>query len=354
MTTRPSISLNKMLSGHAVSASAPCRIDSGGTWDIKAMALPFTGIRPTTVNIALNLRTSVEILPYSDGKVKISSLGYPEGKVFSSDRLPFVPPFGIFLAAVSYFGIHGIEIRIKSRVPVQSALGGSSTALVALIKALDKSGEITGRDPQTREEILHLAYHMEDAVSGGNCGIQDQAAAVYGGVHQWTWQFGERVSPFKSTPLLDSDGQAELSDRLLVAFSGISHVSSITNKKWINDFLSGKTRPGWSKANEIVQEFARALMQKDWLEAAALLRKEMIIRKKITPEALIPETENLIHQAERAGCGARFSGAGAGGSIWAIGRKKDISQLKHEWEKTLARSPGGHIIECQVDPEGVR
>ena len=135
MSGRPSISLNKILSGHTVSASAPCRIDSGGTWDIKAMALPFTGIRPTTVNIALNIRTSVKILPYSDGKVKISSLGFPEGKVFSADRLPFVPPFGIFLAAVSYYGLHGIEISIESQAPVQSALGGSSTALVALLKA---------------------------------------------------------------------------------------------------------------------------------------------------------------------------------------------------------------------------
>ncbi|MBW1764527.1 MAG: galactokinase, partial [Deltaproteobacteria bacterium] len=55
--TQLSLSAREILEKKPVEAGAPCRIDSGGTWDIKAMALPLEGIEPVTVNMALSLRT---------------------------------------------------------------------------------------------------------------------------------------------------------------------------------------------------------------------------------------------------------------------------------------------------------
>jgi len=177
-------------------------------------------------------------------------------------------------------------VRINSKSPVRSALGGSSTAIVALIKALSKVAVSLGNKGCTKKEILHLAYHLEDGISGGNCGIQDQAAAVYGGVHQWEWRYGNRTAPLQKNSLLDGEGRKRLSKRLLVAYSGKSHTSSLTNHQWIKDFLSGKTRPGWVKANEIVRQFGEAVKAWEWNRAASLLREEMSIRREITPEAL--------------------------------------------------------------------
>jgi len=37
--------------------------------------------------------------------------------------------------------------------------------------------------------------------------------------------------------------------------------------------------------------------------------------RDITPDALIALTRKMIRQAEQARCGARFAGAGAGGSV---------------------------------------
>jgi D-glycero-alpha-D-manno-heptose-7-phosphate kinase len=50
------ISVKEILGSTTVSASAPCRIDAGGTWDIKAMALSFERYRPVTFNVAIDLR----------------------------------------------------------------------------------------------------------------------------------------------------------------------------------------------------------------------------------------------------------------------------------------------------------
>ncbi|MFH1950276.1 MAG: galactokinase [Pseudomonadota bacterium] len=343
-----------LLAERPVEASAPCRIDSGGTWDIKALSLPFESIQPTTVNIALTLRTSASLHPYTEGQVKIGSIGFSKPEAFPIERIPFDTPFGLFYAAVSFFGFHGLEVRIDSQSPVRSALGGSSTAIVALIKALSKLSVRVGDKGLSRREVLHLAYHLEDGVSGGNCGIQDQAAAVYGGVHQWEWRYGSRTEPFQKVSLLGREGQKALSKRLLVAYSGKSHTSSRTNRQWIRDFLSGKTRPGWLKVNEIVQQFGQAIKVRDWNGAARLIREEMAVRREITPEALTQTTRRLIEEAEKAGCGARFTGAGAGGSLWALGEIEKISRLKPIWETSLAQVRGARILDCRVDPAGVK
>ena len=348
------VSIRQLLTRTPVTVSAPCRVDTGGTWDIKALALPLQWAVPVTVNMALTLRTTVTLQPYEDGWVKISSRGFARTETFAADRLPFDSPFGIFFAAVSYFGFHGLEVKIDSQSPVKSALGGSSTALVALVGALQEATALMDGRGLSRKEILHLAYHLEDGVSGGNCGIQDQAAAVYGGVHLWKWHFGNSVEPLTRISLLDQKGREMLSNHILVAYSGKSHVSARTNHQWINDFLSGKTRSGWLKANGVVRSFARAIETGDWDQAAFFLREEMALRREITPEALDGVTEKMVGAAESIGCGARFAGAGAGGSVWALGKKGNMDLLRNKWRELLAPIKDAQILCAGIDSEGVR
>ena len=347
-------SARKVLEHRRIEASAPCRVDSGGTWDIRSMALPMQPIEPLTLNIALSLRTRVVLLPLEDGMVRVLSEGFPDKEAYDYKTVPFDSPFGLFYAAASWFGFHGLEIRIASDSPAKAALGGSSTALVALIKALSKLAVLTGKAPLSQKDILHLSYQVEDSTSSGKCGIQDQAAAVFGGVNLWRWRFGSRHSPYERTLLLDRKGQAELSGHLLVAFSGKIHVSAGINQGWLEEFLSGKTRTGWIEANQIVRRLAQAMAGRKWDRAASLLREEMAVRRAITPDALIPVTNRLIQQAEEVGCGARFAGAGAGGSVWALGKKERIQELRSLWSSALAPIRGAGILDCTVDSRGVR
>lgn len=203
-------------------------------------------------------------------------------------------------------------------------------------------------------EILYLAYQLEDAVTKGKCGIQDQAAAAYGGVHLWKWRYGDQGSLFSRVPLLKEKACRELSEHILVAYSGKSHVSSRINRSWIDGFLSGETRAGWLRVNDIVHQLAAALSAGEWNRAARLLRKEMAVRREITPDALIPITEALIAEAEEAGCGARFAGAGAGGSLWALGEKDGVERLRAAWASRLSGVKGAGILECAVDSTGVK
>jgi D-glycero-alpha-D-manno-heptose-7-phosphate kinase len=347
-------SIRKLLEKGPIKSSAPCRIDSGGTWDIKALALPCEGMMPITVNLALDLRTYVTLLPYRSGWVRISSdnLGVHEAYRFA--EVPLDSQFGLFFAIASFYAFHGLEIAIRSCAPVRAGLGGSSAAAVATIKALSVVNSMLGEDKFEEEGVLHLAYHLEDAVNLGGCGVQDQGAAVYGGVNKWVWNYSRQGRPFQRESLLDSDGQRELSRRLLVAYSGKRHLSARINRLWIKQFLGGKTRSQWIAANAIVNRFASRIRERKWKEGAEELRNEVAIRRKITPEAFTPVITRLIEESKRLGCGARFAGAGGGGTVWALGEIDDIQELREVWARILKGTRKGAILDCAVDPEGMK
>jgi len=337
-----------------ITASAPCRIDSGGTWDIKALALPLEGVVPVTVNLAINLRTYVTLLPYKPEWVKVSSDNLDAQEAYPFAQVPFNSRFGLFFAIASFFEFHGLEIVIRSSSPVMAGLGGSSTAAVAAIEAFSVVKALLHEKEIGKGDILHLSYHLEDGVNGGMCGLQDQGAAVFGGVNKWVWNYSREGRPFERESILDENGQREISKRILVAYSGRRHLSARINRLWIEQFLGGNTRSGWIEVNGIVNRFALHIKNGKWKEGAEELRNEVAIRKEITPEAFTPIITRLIQESEGIGCGARFAGAGGGGTVWALGEIDDIQELREIWAHILKGTNKGRILECAVDPAGVR
>jgi len=346
--------LKELLEENHITSSAPCRIDSGGTWDIKALALPLEGAKPITVNLALNLRTYVTLLPYRPGWVKISSENFHGQETYPLDQVPFNSQFGLLFAVASFFGFHGLEVAITSVSPVKAGLGGSSAAAVAAIKAFSLVKALLHEKELGKGDILHLAFHLEDAVNMGMCGLQDQGASVFGGVNKWVWNYSRKVRPFERESLLDGIGQRELSRRILAAYSGSTHLSAKINRLWIEEFLKGNTRSSWIELNSIVNRFARHLKERQWKAGAEQLRNEVAIRKEVTPQAFTPIITRLIRESEKMGCGARFAGAGGGGTVWAIGEIADIGGLREKWAAILKGTKKGRILDCDIDPVGVR
>jgi len=350
----PDNRLRALLENRPIVSSAPCRVDSGGTWDIKALALPFQHAGPVTVNLALNLRTYVTLLPFRPGWVKISSDNFDGQEAYPLADIPFNSKFGLIFSIVSFFRLHGLEIQIRSASPVKAGLGGSSTAAVAAIKACSVAKRLLHKKDIERGDILHLAFHLEDAVNMGMCGLQDQGASVYGGVNKWSWDYSRKGRPYDREPVLNEEGQRELSKRMLVVYSGSTHVSAGINRSWVQEFLGGKTRSGWIAVNGIVNRLAGHLKEREWKDGAKALRDEVAIRKEITPQAFTPVIDRLIQQSEEMGCGARFAGAGGGGSVWAIGDIDDIHRLRQRWTHVLKGIGEGKILDCAIDPVGVR
>ena len=342
----------RVLSEKPVAASAPCRLDLGGTLDIGVFHYPLSYLEPATFNIALNMRTAVRISSYAPGWVRISSAGFSPAE-FPMDQMPFDHPMGLIFAIAAYFRIHGIQIEINSSSPPKSALGGSSAAAVAVIAAFNRLLTESGRSGIAFEKIPVLAHAIEQGVAGTACGCQDQMAAAYGGVNAWYWRGIDKKRWFAKKSLLNPEEAGWLNDRMLVAYCGVQHDSGDVNGTWIRDFLDGTCRRQWVEIVGCTKGFIRAFAQKDVSGAVFWMNRETGIRSEMTPHVLDSTGEALTAAARDNHCGARFTGAGGGGCVWAFGTPERIAALKDSWAAILKGTENACLLEAGVDMDGV-
>ncbi|MBI9088217.1 MAG: galactokinase [Desulfobacterium sp.] len=339
----------QILEKKGVRASVPCRIDFGGTLDISTFYLPLNRANPSTVNLALDLRTGVTLSPWDTGRVKISSRGF-ESAEFRAEEVPFSHPMGLMFACASFFNAHGVHIEIESTSPPRSALGGSSSAAVAIIAAFHAA---LGK-PIDPSAIAMAAHFLESSVAGVPCGLQDQLAAAFGGVNQWYWKLTDTGPAFVKKPLADTGKEIqELDQSLLVAYCGNPHESKDINKRWVDQFLSGNHRTTWLEIASLTERFAAALVARDFSLGADLMNQETRLRLSMTPDVLDKTGLKLFERAEAQGCGARFTGAGGGGCIWALGQPEALAGLKADWGAIVNQDPQADLLKTRIDPNGI-
>jgi D-glycero-alpha-D-manno-heptose-7-phosphate kinase len=346
--------LQRILEKRPIEASAPCRIDMGGTLDIRTFYYPLRHQSPCTFNIAIGSRTRVRLLPYHKDLIKISSKGF-ESAEFSVDQAPFRHPLGLMFAIAAYFNAQNIHIQIESRSPPRSALGGSSAAAVALIGAFSKLWErAAASKPFSRPQMAALAHGLEESVAGVPCGLQDQLAAIYGGVNAWIWPTRVEDPQFKKKPILPKRLLKDFERHLLLAYCGKPHESKDINSRWVQQFLAGKFRNLWSEIILCTRQFVAALAERNYMQAAEMMNRETAIRRKMTPDVLDKTGIQLAIAAVARNCGARFTGAGGGGCIWALGDVKHIDSLRPIWEEILSSENEGRLLDVKVDCQGLR
>jgi len=344
--------ISSIAAKQTIEASAPCRIDMGGTVDIGAFHYPLRHMGPCTFNIALNMRTRVFLAPHTPGRVKVSSAGFDSAD-FDLFKAPFDHPLGLMFSAAAFFKAEGVHIRVESSSPPRSSLGGSSTAAVALIAALSMAEAMAlGKKPMARRDIALLAWQLESSVAGVPCGLQDQLAAAYGGVHLWRWHAGQHP-PFGREPLFRAAECRMLERNLLLAYCGAPHASKDVNSRWVKQFIAGKSRADWAEIVICTQKFVEALKNKDFKTAAELMNREMEIRSRLTPEVFDETGRQLAVAGAACGCGVRIAGAGGGGCVWALGEPADVARLKGEWQKLLASRKDARLLDVQIDSKGV-
>lgn len=345
--------MNTLSENNTVTMSAPCRLDLGGTLDISTFFFPLRRFSPTTVNVALSMRTTATVTPFDPGWVRVSSLGFAPA-AFRSGEAPIAHPLGLMFAICEYFGANGLAIDIQSSSPPRSALGGSSVAAVALIAALMK---ITGQCPDGRlplDRIVLLAYAIESSVLRVPCGMQDQLAAAYGGVNAWCFTGDVTEIPYKRRVLVPKDGYAKLEQRIMAAYCGEPHESVNINGKWVDHFMRATDRKLWREIMDCSSAFAEALYLENYDEAARWMNRETEIRSGLTPDVLDDTGKQLAKAARNRGCGVRFTGAGGGGCVWALGDPYDLENLRADWAGILGRTPNAGFLDVAIDGDGLR
>ncbi|MFO7750953.1 MAG: galactokinase [Desulfobacteraceae bacterium] len=339
----------KILEKRDIAVSVPCRIDLGGTLDITTFYIALARLKPCTFNIAVDMRTRVTLSPWNAGRVKVSSRGFDSAE-FPSFCAPYDHPMGLMFAVADFFAADGVHIRIESSSPPKSALGGSSAAAVAIVSAFLKCRD--GRvDPQAAAVTAH---HIEAGVAGVPCGFQDQLAAAFGGVNVWHWQLNPGGPGFVRKKIFTHREEMDELDRhMLVAYCGVPHVSKDVNKKWVNGFISGENRDKWEEISVITGRFSEAVQARNFFKAGVLMNQETELRLAMTPDVLDATGRLLYGMAVDEQCGARFTGAGGGGCVWAIGETGSIDRLKKGWKDHLAGEEGAELLNTRADTRGI-
>ena len=253
--------IGTLLDNHPIVASAPCRIDFGGTLDISSLHYPLRHLVPSTVNIALDRRTTASLRPSTDDRIHVSSAGFADA-VFDPSDAPYDHPLGLMFAVADYFNASGVHIHIHSSSPPKSGLGGSSVAAVALIAAFSKALIAKGVKGISRDRMVLLAHAIEQSVAGVPCGLQDQLAAAFGGVHAWIWPADPGLAPFAGKSLAEGKALRRLDRHLLVAYLGVTHTSKDVNTTWVRQFIRADGRENWHAIVRLTHDFAGAIGQK--------------------------------------------------------------------------------------------
>ena len=345
--------MKALLESGPVAASAPCRIDMGGTLDLSTFYLPLRSVRPCTFNVALAMRTTVTLEPWEKGQVRIVSRGFEEAS-FPAGQAPYNHPLGFMFAVANYFGAEGVLVTIDSASPPRSALGGSSAAAVAMVAAFGQVLVRTGVKAISKRQAALLAHALESSVAGVPCGLQDHLAAAYGGVNAWYWPEKVDAPVFRRMAVRPPGKAVRLDDHMLVAYCGIPHVSSDINGAWVGQFIAGRYRSEWAQVAACTHGFIEALTVGDYKRAAACMHEEVAVRVSMTPNVLDDVGRRLVDAAAGTGCGARFTGAGGGGCVWALGDAEDIDRLKQMWEKVLLSRADARLLDAVVDRTGLK
>ncbi len=339
----------KLTNGHSlahynarvrIASSAPTRIDlAGGTFDIWPLYLFHE--RAQTINAALSLRAHCTLTSRSDDRVQLISDDTGERVEAASpdaldlDRLPLIARL------VRHFAARGVDVHTRSESPVGAGIAGSSALNVAATAAL---AAWTGRALDA-ETLLRIAMNVEAQVIGVPTGVQDYRPALYGGV---------------SAVEMDVEGvrrialrvdAAELSRRVVVAYTGASRQSGINN--W--DVMVRRMRgdDAVTRAFDAIRDAAEgmraALELGDWSAAARHLAEEWAARKRLAPGVTTPAIDDLFTRASRAGASAgKVCGAGGGGCLFCL-----VDPTAHDAVSAALAAGGATVLNCHIEPEGL-
>src|SRR5579863_676315 len=205
-----------------VSAKAPCRVDlAGATLDIWPLYLFHDNV--VTVNFAVDLYTSCEIITRDDSRIILRSKDLGKEETFQSfDELYAAKRYRLPLLAllVRFFAPRqGFVMESASEAPAGAGISGSSSLMISAACALNK---LTGRNYKL-ENIREIAQNVEAQVIRVPTGSQDYYPAMYGGVS--AIELGPAGIIRKALPV----DPEELNRRFLLAYTGAPRNSGINN-----------------------------------------------------------------------------------------------------------------------------
>ncbi|TFG08745.1 MAG: hypothetical protein EU539_01470 [Promethearchaeota archaeon] len=255
------------------------------------------------------------------------------------------------------FVSQNIEIGLLTTIPRQSGLGGSSAIIIATLYGLSKYfklykviNSINEKDfPINRDIIAEMATKVEDHDLQIIAGYGDRYTIARGGLGFCSYYGKLHHKELSKEPLAVYDridkiyGIDELP--IIVCFSGILHESGNVHKVLREAYLAneGDIITNYRKLAEISWKSRFVLMRHDWKGLGDYFKKNTEIMNQIMVNAGFQHGIGLINQIlieliedHPDVYAAKLTGAGGGGSVFAIVNPDRIDEVFLDWQHRLS------------------
>lgn len=325
-----------------VKAVAPNRVLDFGGWTDTWFAE--YGL---VLNFAIDLYAKVIIVPRERPGVSIVALDYGEAlEISDPSQILYDGKHDLLKAALNVTKVDCVDISVYSDVPPGCGTGSSAAVSVALIGALAVMADLS----LTPHEVASLAHKLETEELGIQSGVQDQIASATGGIGYHSIEPYPRVS---TSPIrLPENILYELESRLIVVYTGQSHLSGDVHEKVISDYQTGSERttnametlrntPVWAKS---------ALMRGDFVELAEVMNINTAAQKSLHSAIYTESIETLENVSREAGAmGFKINGAGGGGSVTLLCGADNARSVE-----AAVKEAGFRVLNCRLDGKGLR
>lgn len=226
----------------------------------------------------------------------------------------------------------GLDITLRTEIPVGIGLGSSASACIATIAAVDS---LFGRSD--KERICNLAIESERLVhkdtSGADCYVST---------------FGGMVKFVKSTGMKTIQSKGSLS--FIVADTGIPHLTGdMVSKVRLYKTENEKRFSALSeKVDRICRDAIPALSAGDYVTLGQLMNDNQLLLDEIG--VTHPKARKIIEMARNAGAlGAKVTGAGGGGAVIVLTLPNRARNLVEE-----IKNAGYDCFESKLEHAGVK
>ncbi len=244
----------------------------------------------------------------------------------------------------------GLRIAVWTEVPRQSGLGGSSLLALLTLAGLRWFYDL---DPHLHNEyvLAEMCQRVEARELGITCGYADRYVPLLGGLVYLDYRGKLHQRPLGEEPFVTY----ERLDRwtpdlpLVVVFTGLAHdsgdVHGVMRCRYLEehaDCVRGARKPFLVDVMERVGGTAwrgkMALLRRDWVEVGRLMAENHRLVDEMMRYCGLPggagEVNNRLIEAavELGALGAKLTGAGGGGSVFALtrpGRERELVEGLH-------------------------
>jgi galactokinase/mevalonate kinase-like predicted kinase len=269
----------------------------------------------------------------------------------------------------------GFRILAWSDVPRQSGLGGSSLLVTLALAALRQFYDL---DRLTHNDYIlcELTQNVEALELGITCGFADRYVPFFGGLAYLDYRGKLHQAPIRMEPLVTYERLDHYVERLpLVAITtGVQHNSGDVHGRMRPRYI--QEYDAWSGAGGEPPPLVRtmqgiyatawrgkiALLEGDLASFGALMNtNHRLIDAMMTHCGFVDGAgwaNNLFIKValDNGALGAKLTGAGGGGSVFALVSPGNERRLVQAWQQTVAQTglTHAHIYQPSISPLGLK